>query len=172
MKQIRRGIFETNSSSMHSISIIRKNPANNGEIPKNKLITEEDFSGVSVGDVTELGKLMFCIKLIFSILEDSSDDYNDELDDLHKKNTIKIINEVLDISCKSQIDFNRFDICDFSDMYVEKLPLDVLKEFVMDELGKEIGDDILEEENLKIVILALTRIIFSPDIITIDNAIC
>lgn len=170
MKQIRQGIFETNSSSMHSISIIRKNSANNGEIPKNKLITIEDFSGVSVGDVTELGKLMFCIKLIFSILNQKSN--NDELDDLHKKNTIKIINEVLDISCKSQINFNGFEICEFSDMYVENFPLDVLKNFVMDELGKEIGDDILEEENLKIVMLALTRIIFSPDIITIDSAIC
>lgn len=171
MKQIRRGIFETNSSSMHSISIYRKDF--DGKIPRNRVLTIEDFEGIG-GGKTELEKLEFCIKLLYSILDRDRDNY--KLNDLHKKNTIDIINNILDFSCKSKIDFQKpefsVQIRHFSDMYSGKSPLEIFKEFVKNDLGKDIGDDILEVENLMTVVIALTKIIFSPDIITIDESIC
>lgn len=169
MKQIRRGIFETNSSSMHSISIYRRDE-DFGKIPENATIAWSDFYGLGIGGETELGKLKFCMNLVFSII--ATDDYTPKVKRAELKKVKTIINEILDVAKKSKL-AEEIEPREIADMYSGDSPDKVFKNFVKTELGKEIqGEDILSEENLGITVEAITKIIFSPDIVTIDHEIC
>ena len=68
-KQIRRGVFETNSSSTHSVSICDRNKIEYSDIPKNsKIIIDDNYStGTDIFD--ELGKLNFVVTMLASIVE-------------------------------------------------------------------------------------------------------
>ena len=75
MKQIRRCVFETNSSSTHSISIYKWQKPEEINIPRN---TTLEVSGKISGrtEITdEVGKLNYIVVMLASVLE-----YEDEMD--------------------------------------------------------------------------------------------
>ncbi|MBQ8298417.1 MAG: hypothetical protein IJX99_00840 [Clostridia bacterium] len=80
MKQIRRGVFETNSSSSHSITITKWEPPKVVDIPRNY---EEIFEVYEFGDVDggedrygldthldEVSKLRFIVNMLARVYED------------------------------------------------------------------------------------------------------
>ena len=81
MKLIRNGVFETNSSSTHSISICRYEKPQENNIPRNykDIYMVSEFGDVGGSDETyacdthntEVSKLRFLINMIASIYEDS-----------------------------------------------------------------------------------------------------
>ena len=80
MKQIRRGVFETNSSTTHSISIIRDHIPK-ADVPFNQhiILDLDDFledydEGEEVKYITQLGKLGFIINLLTIYIVDELDE--------------------------------------------------------------------------------------------------
>lgn len=79
MKQIRTGIFETNSSTTHSISIYRI-PIPKDDIPYNqhiilklnKFLDKKDFENIEVLYKTQLGKLGFVINILVRFIIDNT----------------------------------------------------------------------------------------------------
>lgn len=81
MINIRRNIFETNSSSSHSISLSKPISHKRDDIPTNSIITLEPYDNPSAhggwdGEAelfeyrTQLGKLRYLIHMIVSVLEE------------------------------------------------------------------------------------------------------
>ena len=168
MKQQRRGIFETNSSSMHSISIYRRG-SEFGKIPENATIDWQDFRDIGCGGETELGKLRFCMDLIFSIVYENENVSYREKKSLQEM-TKAVINEALSASKNSKLGDIEPD--ELSDMYSGDKPIEVFSKFIEEELGKTIqGENILSKENITTTITAINKIIFSPEIITVDYEI-
>ncbi len=76
MKQIRRGVFETNSSSSHSITITKWEPPKEMDIPRN---SPEIFKVAEMGQAdeyqkvtheSEIDKLRFVINMIAQAYEE------------------------------------------------------------------------------------------------------
>ena len=118
MKLIRNSVFETNSSSTHSISIKRYERPKSNDIPRNYdgIYMISDYGDVGGGDETyacdthntEIGKLRFLINMIASIYEDSNLYMKwdcDKKDDIDYKNEqfINLINQDLFIWLKEVI---------------------------------------------------------------------
>lgn len=72
-RQIRCGVFETNSSSTHSVSITNRRELFYADIPKNsEVILDDTFvSGTDIFD--EMGKLNFVVTMLASIVENECD---------------------------------------------------------------------------------------------------
>lgn len=77
-RQIRYGVFETNSSSSHSVSIHSKKDKILYDIPKDsEVVLNDDYlTGKYIDD--ELGKLNYVVKMLATIVEDK--DYDDEIE--------------------------------------------------------------------------------------------
>lgn len=127
MKLIRNNVFETNSSSTHSISICRYEKPQENNIPRNykDVYMVSEFGDVGGGDETyacdthntEVSKLRFLINMIASVYENSDAyqewDYNRREEKGYKEEQFnKLVNQ---------------------DLFVW------LKEVVFDETGTEIG---------------------------------
>lgn len=84
-KQIRRGVFETNSSSTHSVSIYKRSSTDN-QIPKNSEITiKTDYERGTF--YSEVDKLNFIVIMLASIVEHKCD-----YEDLEIKSFDEMIN--------------------------------------------------------------------------------
>lgn len=77
-KQIRFGVFESNSSSTHSISIYNRDKLMYSDIPKNSKIIFDDYYNVGTDIFDELGKFHFVVTMLASIVERRFED--DEID--------------------------------------------------------------------------------------------
>lgn len=77
-KQVRRGVFETNSSSTHSVSIYNKNKLMFSDIPKNSEVIINNKHNVGTDIYDELGKLNFVVTMLATIVENKH--YDEELE--------------------------------------------------------------------------------------------
>ena len=87
MKQIRWWIFETNSSSSHSVSIgpIKKKEVNKNiprnvpiyEIPEYKVANGHTESTISNTLITEVSKLSFLFNIVATCIQNEYEDYDD-----------------------------------------------------------------------------------------------
>ena len=73
-RQVRRGVFETNSSSTHSISIYHRGELKYSDIPKDGKIVIDDTLGYGTDIFDEVGKLNYVITMIATICEHKDDD--------------------------------------------------------------------------------------------------
>lgn len=73
LKVIRRNVFETNSSSTHSISIYKWTPTNESSIPLNTEIAIDGSISSQTEIKDELGKLNYIVAILASILENKRD---------------------------------------------------------------------------------------------------
>lgn len=80
MKVIRRCVFETNSSSTHSISIYKWTPTKEFPIPKNENINIKGEISNQTEIKDELGKLKYIICMLASNAENNEDYFIDEKD--------------------------------------------------------------------------------------------
>lgn len=165
MRKIRTSVFETNSSSLHSISIYRvDNDDNTGRISG---IITPSMLFEEKGNNTEMGKLLFCMNLLFSIL------VNDETTGPDLKGigvrVIVYINSIISAKCGSKLDPDIFPE-EISDMYLRD-PDVVFREFVKKELNIELVGSIESEKNISTTLKAITKIIFDDNIKFNDNAI-
>lgn len=74
-RQIRRGVFETNSSSTHSVSIFNTKTIPN-DIPKNSKVIIDDKHEKDGSFYDEIGKLKHVVTMLASIV-DRKHDYED-----------------------------------------------------------------------------------------------
>lgn len=93
-RQIRRGVYETNSSSTHSVSIYN----NSKNIPKNSEVILNDTYEYGTDIFDELGKLNYVVTMLASIVERKCD--YDELkvksfEDLINLNWFKWLSDVV-----------------------------------------------------------------------------
>ena len=77
-KQIRFGVFESNSSSTHSLTIKNRSKLYYNDIPKNSTIIFDDFYEVGTDIFDELGKFNIVVTMLASIVEYECD--NDDLE--------------------------------------------------------------------------------------------
>lgn len=68
-KQIRRSVFETNSSSTHSVSISTNTKLTYSYIPKDSKITLNDTWNYGTDIFDEMGKLNYIVTMLASIIE-------------------------------------------------------------------------------------------------------
>lgn len=76
-RQIRVGVFETNSSSTHSVSIYNRGKRIFSDIPKGTEVILDDTYRYETDIFDELGKLNYVVTMLASIVEDRQ--YDDEL---------------------------------------------------------------------------------------------
>ena len=170
MRKVRTSVFETNSSSMHSISIYRVNNNNDaGRISIGGIITPS-MMFEEKGNNTEMGKLLFCMNLLFSILID--DEY--KITTQPDSNGIGVrvigyINSIISTKCGSKLDPDIFPE-EISSMYLRD-PDKVFKDFVKEELNAELVGPIDSEENISTTLEAITKIIFDDNIKFDDKSI-
>lgn len=166
MKKIRTGVFETNSSSMHSISINSKKQENHGKIEGRTIITREDLRHGEICD-TELEKLGFCIDLIFTILTYGYPSNSDEI----RERVLGYFREILSLKCGVVLGEDVFPE-HIADMYSSSGdPNKVFREYVKETFGKELVGDIDSPENLETTIKSVTNIIFDSNITILDREI-
>ena len=77
-RQIRYGVFETNSSSTHSVSIYNKNKIIYSDIPKDSTVVLNDEYGTGTDIIDELGKLNFVVTMLATIVDNKV--YDEELE--------------------------------------------------------------------------------------------
>lgn len=97
-RKIRRGVFETNSSSTHSVSIYNREKLVFSDIPKNSEVIIDGKNPSTTDIFDELGKLNFVVTMLATIVECEHDD--DELkiesfDDMVSLNWFKWLAEVV-----------------------------------------------------------------------------
>ena len=108
MKQIRRKVFETNSSSTHSITIAKKTEIKEKNIPRNSksIYLVKEFGDVDGGEceydlnahMDEEDKLRYIVNMIATVY-DSCHDYDET-----KENFILLINQDLFIWLKEVVE--------------------------------------------------------------------
>lgn len=76
-RQIRRGVYETNSSSTHSVSIYNNSKRRFQDIPRNSEVVLNDTYEYGTDIFDEVGKLNYVVTMLASIIERKYDD--DEL---------------------------------------------------------------------------------------------
>lgn len=77
-RQIRRCVFETNSSSTHSVSIYNKNKIIYSDIPKDSTVILNDEYDAGTDIIDELGKLNFVVTMLATIVDNK--EYDEELE--------------------------------------------------------------------------------------------
>lgn len=107
MKTIRRNVFETNSSSTHSISIYKRNPIKKCDIPKD---CDFEIVGEIVDDriEDELGKLKYIICLLSTVYQHKYDyEYMKELDfsEMIELNQFRWLKEIIKDKCNSNMTY-------------------------------------------------------------------
>lgn len=160
-QQIRRGVFETNSSSTHSISIYRYKKPQPCDIPHNSSLEvkgfQDDFSGFrKIRD--QVGKLNYIASMLASILDCSEElEYGASFDIVIANKRFVWLKELIKEKCNTDIIYK----CGvtyfpyFEPVYDENLDIE------------DIFDcDINNEEDLK---RRMEEIIFDPDIIIEDK---
>lgn len=117
MKQIRTGIFETNSSSSHVISIIRDKlpkadiPYNEHIILESIVFLDESAESEEVIYRTQQGKLSFVINLlIIYIVENESESFIKTYEDFTKTYYYSWLEEVVYEISRSTFEINRESI--------------------------------------------------------------
>ena len=78
LKSIRRNVFETNSSSTHSISIHKWQPTKESKIPVNSELEVDGYISSQTEIKDEVGKLNYIVVMLASILDYEDMDYNNE----------------------------------------------------------------------------------------------
>lgn len=77
-RQIRRNVFETNSSSTHSISIYKWQPTRESKIPVNSELEVDGYISSQTEIKDEVGKLNYIVVMLASILDHEDRDYDNE----------------------------------------------------------------------------------------------
>lgn len=86
-RQIRIGVFETNSSSTHSVSIYNRSKLIFADIPKDSEVIIDGTHSTTTDIFDELGKLNFIVTMLASIIERKCD-----YDELEVKSFEEMIN--------------------------------------------------------------------------------
>jgi hypothetical protein len=68
-RQIRRGVYETNSSSTHSVSIYNNSKRRFQDIPRNSEVVLNDTYEYGTDIFDEVGKLNYVVTMLASIIE-------------------------------------------------------------------------------------------------------
>ena len=170
MRKVRTSVFETNSSSMHSISIYRVDTDDDtGRIIIGGIITPS-MMFEEKGNNTEMGKLLFCMNLLFSML--INNEYNTKTEPDSKGIGVRVIgyiNSIISTKCGSKLDPDIFPE-EISSMYLRD-PDEVFRNFVKKELNTELVGPIDSEENISTTLEAITKIIFDDNIKFDDKSI-
>lgn len=88
-RQIRFGVFETNSSSTHSLTIFERGKFEFNDIPRNtEVIIDDKFDIVTDQIFDQMGKLNFVVTMLASICENRYDD--DEMEKLEFNDFINL----------------------------------------------------------------------------------
>ena len=143
MKQIRQGLFETNSSSTHSVSIgpIKKKEINKNiprnitlyEIPEYRVANGHEESTVCNILMTEVSKLSFLFNVIATCIKNEYEDYNDYI--------------VTTFSCLCERPVSESDVVDQRKAISQDLIyMRWLREMVQEETGTLIKIPIPEEK--------------------------
>ena len=127
MIKIRRCVFETNSSSTHSISIYKWTPVKESKIPKNKSIEVKGGVPSQTEIKDELGKLKYIICILASLEENiqnrQGEDYIYGVDCCSYKdgykyfeiminsNRFKWLKEIIKEKCNTDIKYITTDDC-------------------------------------------------------------
>lgn len=86
-RKIRRSVFETNSSSTHSVSICHRGKLVHADIPKESVVVIDGKYATGTDIFDELGKLNFVVTILASIVERQCD-----YDELNIKSFDEMIN--------------------------------------------------------------------------------
>lgn len=105
-RQIRRGVFETNSSSTHSVSIYNNEKRKFQDIPKDSEIILDDTYAYGTDIFDETGKLNYVVTMLASIVERKCD--YDELEiesfeDMINLNWFKWLTEIVKEESNTEI---------------------------------------------------------------------
>ena len=104
MKKIRRCVFETNSSSTHSISIYKWTPTEEKPVPHNSNITVNGSISSQTEIKDEIGKLNYIIAILASIAEHRSGCSNElNFEELILTNHFTWLKEAIMNKCNTEI---------------------------------------------------------------------
>lgn len=108
-KQIRRGCFETNSSSTHSVSIYNRSKLIFADIPKDSEVIIDGTHSTTTDIFDELGKLNFVVTMLASIVERKCD-YNElevkSFEEMINLNWFKWLAEVVKEESNTEVVYN------------------------------------------------------------------
>lgn len=106
-KVIRRHVFETNSSSTHSISIYKWEPTTESSIPLNTEIIIDGSISTQTEIKDELGKLNYIVAILASIAGDrqecSENDEEDTFEELINVSHFVWLKEIIKEKCNTDI---------------------------------------------------------------------
>lgn len=103
---IRNCVFETNSSSTHSISIYKWTPPPEYDIPCNSKI--EINASISRTEITsEVGKLNYIVSMLANLIEYESNDYNEKFEDVISSKRFVWLKEVVKERCNTEIIYTK-----------------------------------------------------------------
>ena len=108
-RQIRRGVFETNSSSTHSVSIYNRSKLMFSDIPKDSKVIIDGSHSTPTDIFDELGKLNFVVTMLASIVKIKCD--YDELEvnsfeEMVNLNWFKWLAEVVKEESNTEVIYN------------------------------------------------------------------
>ena len=110
-RQIRFGVFETNSSSTHSLSIYERGKFTFNDIPRNsEVIIDDNFETVTEQIFDQMGKLNFVVTMLASICECHYDDDKMErlvFDDFINLNWFKWLKEVVKEESNTEVIYQK-----------------------------------------------------------------
>lgn len=97
MKVIRKNVFETNSSSTHSISIYKWQPTRESKIPVNGELEVDGYISSQTEIKDEVGKLNYIVVMLASILDHEDRDYDNEpnLEEVINSNIFVWLKEII-----------------------------------------------------------------------------
>ena len=157
MRQIRRKVFETNSSSTHSISIYKWQKPEEHAVPLNTTLEVEGYISGRTEITDEVGKLNYIVVMLASLIEYEDDDNIQTLEDVINSKRFVWLKEVVKEKCNTDI------------IYKSTYTYSPFFETTYDEsrgIVKVFGCDVDNEVEFK---ARVASIIFEPDMIIEDK---
>lgn len=103
---IRNCVFETNSSSTHSISIYKWSPPPEYDIPHNSTI-EINSSILSTEITDEVGKLNYIVAMLANLIEHEDNYYNMKFDEVISSKRFIWLKEIIKERCNTEIVYTK-----------------------------------------------------------------
>lgn len=107
MKTIRKSVFETNSSSTHSISIYKWTPTKESHIPKNTKIKVNGKIPTQIEIKDEMGKLNYIIAILASIEDHRNWKNEHDFDIVINSNHFIWLKELVKDKCNTEIIYEK-----------------------------------------------------------------
>jgi len=152
LKVIRRKVFETNSSSTHSISIYKWTPTKESSIPLNTKIIIDGTISSQTEIKDELGKLNYIVAILASVEENRQDYEKTEatFEEVINSNHFTWLKEVIKEKCNTDVIYQSDNNCFpyFETTYDESISTENILECDIDnklEFKSRIKEIIFEE---------------------------